>query len=315
MASSGLALAKGEITQQNGGAHALAVGPEGRIEMLARLGRPAVEYRARSQLAMEFGNRLLPQVVGMIGHGLGDLDGLQPLLFLLVDFEQRLERLLVASAAPQLEKYFFGAVEQPRLQVVQAEFRQGVQALAVAQAIAIDQILMHADRAVGFAPTPEQAAQGEVQFDGLRIDLGGLQEGFDGLVRLLVEEEVEALEIGARQSARFLQQMIEIDARGHPAEGKEDRQRQQPPKLDGHHRRAATTGVSGRIGRRIVRGAHPQAFDFAALPHQCHHGGGQANRRADAKRRQDDQRQRRLPDPIEVKAQIHRPAVLRRQTE
>jgi hypothetical protein len=33
----------------------------------------------------------------------------------------------------------------------------------------------------------------EMQFDRLRIDLGNLEEGVDGLVRLLVEQEIQAL--------------------------------------------------------------------------------------------------------------------------
>ena len=78
-----------------------------------------------------------------------------------------------------------------------------MQALVVAQIGAFDQVLVHADGAIGLAAPAEQAAQREVQFDGLRIDLGRLDEGLDRLVRLLVEQEVEALEIGARQRARF----------------------------------------------------------------------------------------------------------------
>jgi hypothetical protein len=95
-----------------------------------------------------------------------------------------------------------------------------VQALGRRQAIAFDQVLMDADGAIGFAAAAKQVAQREMQLDGLGIDARRLDEGLDGLVRLLVEQEVQALEIGARQGARLFQQMLDVDAGGDPAEPK-----------------------------------------------------------------------------------------------
>ena len=80
---------------------------------------------------------------------------------------------------------------------------------------------MHADRALDFAAPAEQAAQSEVQLDCLRIDLDHLDERFDGLVGLLIDEEVEAAEVRGRQRARFGQQLLDIDARGQPSESEE----------------------------------------------------------------------------------------------
>ena len=51
----------------------------------------------------------------------------------------------------------------------------------------------------GFATTAKQAAQGKMQFNGLRIDLDGIDKRLDGPVRLFVEQEVQALEIRTRQ--------------------------------------------------------------------------------------------------------------------
>ena len=66
----------------------------------------------------------------------------------------------------------------------------------MARSRAIHQILMHADRALYLAAPAEQAAQREVQLHRLRIDLDHLDERLDGLVGLLIDEEVEPAEVG-----------------------------------------------------------------------------------------------------------------------
>ena len=98
-----------------------------------------------------------------------------------------------------------------------------MQAPVVAQPLAIDQVLVHADRSVGFAATTEQVAQGEMQLDRFRIDFRCLEKRLDGAIGLFVEQEIETLEIGTGQCARFAQQVLEIDARGDPAQRKEYR--------------------------------------------------------------------------------------------
>jgi hypothetical protein len=42
-------------------------------------------------------------------------------------------------------------------------------------------------------------------------------EGFDGLVRLLVEQEIQALEVGPGQGPGFPHQMLDVDAGCGPA--------------------------------------------------------------------------------------------------
>ena len=93
---------------------------------------------------------------------------------------------------------------------------------------------MHADRALDLAAPAEQAAQREMQLDRLRIDLHHLDEGLDRLVGLLVQQEVEALEIRHRQRARFGHELLDVDARGEPAEREEQRQGEQPPVFNFH---------------------------------------------------------------------------------
>src|SRR3954462_480006 len=94
---------------------------------------------------------------------------------------------------------------------------------------------MHANGPVDLALPPEQAAEREVKIDRLRIDLHHFDERFDGFVRLLVEQEIEAAKIRQRQSPRLPQQMLDADASGYPSQREEDgRYRQQPPELEIH---------------------------------------------------------------------------------
>jgi len=103
---------------------------------------------------------------------------------------------------------------------------------------------VHADGAVVLAAPPEQAPQREVQVDRLRVDLHHLDERLDRLVGLLVEEEVEPLEIGARQRARLVHEVPDVDARRDPPEAEEQREDEQPPVLELHH-----VGDAGLISR------------------------------------------------------------------
>ena len=134
----------------------------------------------------------------------------------------------------QLQEHLLGAIEQPGLEIVLRQLVQRAHALLGGEVGAIDQILVHADRALDFAAAAEQAAQREVQLDGLRIDLDHLDERFDGLVGLLVDEKVETPEVGGGQRARLGQQLLDVDARGEPAQAEENRKTEQPPELEFH---------------------------------------------------------------------------------
>ena len=134
----------------------------------------------------------------------------------------------------QLDEHLLGTVQQPRLEVVLSQFEQGGKPLLLAQIAALEQIAVHADRALGFAAAPKQTAQRKVQFDGFRIDLDHFDECLDRLVRLFIEQEIEAFEIGARQRAGFGHQVPDVDARREPAEPEEQRKPEQPPVFEFH---------------------------------------------------------------------------------
>ena len=93
---------------------------------------------------------------------------------------------------------------------------------------------MHADGAVILAASPEQAAEREVQLDRLGVDLDYLDERLDRLVGLLVEQEIEPLEVGARQRPRLRDDLLDVDARRNPAQAEEQRKAEQPPEIELH---------------------------------------------------------------------------------
>jgi hypothetical protein len=165
----------------------------------------------------------------------GNPDRLQPVFLLLVDLEQELQRLGVMRGSLQLDEYFFRPVQQARLQVVLAELDHRLQALLLGQVGPLQQIAVHANGAFRFAAPAEKVAQRKMQFDGFRVDSDHLDEGLYGLVRLLVEQEVEPFEVGARQLSRLRNQLLDVDARGEPAQSEEKRESEQPPEFEVHY--------------------------------------------------------------------------------
>ena len=118
----------------------------------------------------------------------------------------------------------------------------------------VDQVLVHADGAFGLAAPAEQVAECEVQFDRLGIDLGHFEEGIDGLVRLLVEQEVETLKIGARQGARFMHHLPDVETGRRPAQPEEQRDEKELPVFEQlAHAAGGGSGVTGNCGLAASR--------------------------------------------------------------
>ena len=156
-------------------------------------------------------------------------DRLVPILFVLIDADQVLERgRRLRIHRDQIGEQGFGAIEQARAHVILAQFKQGDGFLVLVEIRARDQVLMHADRAIDLAAAAEQIAEREMRFDRIAIDVGELEEDFDRLVLLLVEQVIEAPEITGRQ-------LVDACARGalaatttqHPAGKRGDRQQEE----------------------------------------------------------------------------------------
>jgi hypothetical protein len=69
---------------------------------------------------------------------------------------------------------------------------------------AVEQRLMQPDRAIDFAASAEQAAQGDLGFDGIGVRVLDFEEGLDGGVGLLVEQQREPAEVALRQAGDAL---------------------------------------------------------------------------------------------------------------
>src|SRR5436190_17614536 len=236
-----------QITELQARAHAFTVGVEGGFQMLARSVRPRLSRFRGGELAV-----VLRQLARVGADLPGHLDGAGPVLLLFVDLQQMRARRRRLRAVFQLLEHFLSAIEDAGLQVVLPQLGERDHALLLRQVGALQQVLVHADCAVILAAPAKETAEGEVQLDRLGIDLHHFDERLDRLVGLLVQQEVEALEIRARQGARLVDDLADVDARGGPSHDEEERQREQPPPfelhLDAHVQSSGTGGRPGSSG-------------------------------------------------------------------
>ena len=115
--------------------------------------------------------------------------------------------------AVQLVQCGFGPVEQAGFQKI---LRQGVLrpiAVGLAQIGTGQQVLVNPDSALVFAAAAKQVAQREVQFRRVRISLNRFDERVDGLILLLVQQVIEAFEVGFGRLAIFDAELAQIQAR------------------------------------------------------------------------------------------------------
>src|SRR6267142_460902 len=299
------------VSQDDVGAHALAVGSESRLQMALRPVRARMRGLGHGQLAVVVRYFLLQRLSGFLLQIQRDLDRLHPILLLLVDLDQRLQRAGSMRRIPELEEHLLRAVEQPGLEVILAELDHRVQALLPAQFGPLEQVSVHADRPLGLPAAPEQAAQGEVQLDRFRIDLDHLDERLDRLVRLLVEQKIETLEIGTRQLARLREQLLDVDARRQPSQAEEQREPEQPPDLEVHPGLALRR--RGAVGAGAQRALQP--LDLAALPEKARHAGENPGRGPKREEQEQSEDHRHFPRLPQEEAQLHHVGVHEREGE
>ena len=184
--------------------------------LLAATRRP----RARSPAGQLFGG-LLAQVVRaarrvarLIGivELLRHCGGLRPFARTLVDGQQRQPRLVLVARAFELLQCGLGAVEQAGAQEVLRQRVLGAIAVVAAQVAAAEQMLVHPHGALVLATPPEEVAQREVQLLRVGIVLHRLDEGIDGLVLLLVQQEVEAAKVGLGCLPVLEPQLAQVEA-------------------------------------------------------------------------------------------------------
>src|SRR5712691_8160313 len=259
-----IARGRRDVAQNDVGADAFAVRGEGRLQVMPRPFRARMRRFRERELAIVIRDFLLRGLPGVLFQLESDADRLHPVLLLLIDLEQEFQRLGAVRRALELEKHLLRAIEEPGLEVVLPQLDHRVQPLLPAQIRALEQVPVHADRALGLAAAAEQAPQGEVQLDRLRVDLHHLYERLDRLVRLLVEQEVEALEIRARQLPRFPQQLLDVDARSEPAQPEEQGEPEQPPELEVHGESGPTPAAASCDCRQRAARARACGYRGAA---------------------------------------------------
>ena len=74
-----------------------------------------------------------------------------------------------------------------------------------------------------FTSAPKQIPQSEMQLCRVGVVLNGFDERVDGFVLLLIEQVVQALEVGARCLSVGNAHLAQIEARGNPAQRKSSR--------------------------------------------------------------------------------------------
>ena len=105
------------------------------------------------------------------------VDGLLPFLLALVDADELVERRIgERRALAQLGEQLLGSVEEPRVQVVLGQGKQGLMPLRFVEVRTCQQVLVHADRALDLAAPAKQMAQGEMGFERIVVDLRHLHE-------------------------------------------------------------------------------------------------------------------------------------------
>jgi hypothetical protein len=170
-------------------------------------------------------------VAGLLGlvELVCDGSGLCPFARALVDGKQRQPGLVLVAGAFELLQRSLGAVEQPGAQEVLRQRVLRAVAIGAAQVAPAQQVLVHAHGPLVFAAAAEEVAEREVQLLCVGVVLHGLDEGVDGLVLLLVEEEVEAAEVGLGSLEVLDAQLPKVEARGEPAQDECERQAEQQP--------------------------------------------------------------------------------------
>ena len=162
----------------------------------------------------------------------------------------------MASGIEHALEQALGTVEHAGLQVVPGEFQQCVRLGSVVQIRPGDQVLVQADGAFDFAAPAQQVAKDDIGFDRIGVQVDHIDEQVDGLVRLLVEQVVDALEVMAWNRLGLM--TLHVASRRPPAGQRRDRQ--QEPEQGTHEFKpresacAAGCGLPGTPGRTDVAG-------------------------------------------------------------
>ena len=149
--------------------------------------------------------RLFAQVVRLAGaevalartaEPLGNFACIHPVTGALIDRKQGEPGLFLKCGVLQPAQGGLGPVKQAGLEEIKGQRVLSPVALGLGQVAARQQVFMHTHSAIVLTAPTKQIAEGKVQLGGVGVVLNGFDEGVNGLVLLLVEQKIQALEIG-----------------------------------------------------------------------------------------------------------------------
>src|SRR5688500_17082090 len=140
------------------------------------------------ELAIEVRDLLLVRLAGDRLELVRDANRLLPVLFLLIDLEEEIERGLRVRRAFEPQEKLLGAIQQAGLEIVLRELEERDELLVFLEIGALDEVLVHAYRTLHFAAAAKETPEREMQLDRLRIHFDHFNERLDRLVGLLVQQ-------------------------------------------------------------------------------------------------------------------------------
>ena len=147
-------------------------------------------------LTIKMGNQNTHPWTAIALKALCRVDGLAPLLFLLINIQQPFQRLLLVQ--PLLDEFQKKRLRPPQhagAQIILPQLQQGACTLILAQRGAGDEILVYANGAVALATAAKKISQRKMGLHRLAVDFQHLHKDIDGLILLLIEQIIEPLEI------------------------------------------------------------------------------------------------------------------------
>ena len=234
-----LATIQGQAGLQQGGADTAGVRRQGVTQGGRRALVVAQAQGLLGQFAVIMGHRHAHGLAEEALQAVGGLQTVTPVLLLLIDVDQAQEGAppLVTKLGQFLEQAL-GAVEEPCAHVVQRQLLQGQGAQGLGQVLAGHEPLMDADRPIHLPPPPEEAPQGQLHLGGLAVHLRQLDEDIDRLVGLVVEQVIEATEIGRVWRAAPARPLGTAQGRPPAGGGGQGQEQQEPFTHDGEGSRA-----------------------------------------------------------------------------
>ena len=254
------------------------IGTRDRGTRRIKVARRALPVR---QFAFELRDQLAHRLAGGGLEAAGVLDGFFPVALGLVDADQVAQRLRARAGRSWPDRRTRSRRDQAGLNACSPR-PAPASACTFCGSLRSGRCtkrLVQPDRAIDLATAAEQVSQRDLGLEGFLVQLGDMQEQLDGLVRLLVEQVVQAAEIGGGQLADLVIAMALAAApTDHPTCQRSQRHEDQEPEplVEEIHAQASLRGertaFSARRRRRRKGRDHGDRQDPATEQHAQQQG-------------------------------------------